>query len=219
MRQSLSLKVPVAALLAALLVPALAQDADTVAATDSASPAAAATAPPAATNDPSVATSEPARLAARAILLDSVRIGDEIVAVGERGTVVRGAKEDWQQVTGVPTRATLTAVSAVGDEVWAVGHDGVIVHSTDAGRTWERQRVDAWNPESDDAQSGVPLLDVLFLDSEHGFAVGAYSLLLETRDGGTTWQARSLLGDAPAPAGEPQQAATDPNEVPADGDN
>lgn len=33
-----------------------------------------------------------------------------------------------------------------------------------------------------------PLLDVLFLDSKTGFAVGAYGLIIHTRDGGQSWQ-------------------------------
>lgn len=33
-----------------------------------------------------------------------------------------------------------------------------------------------------------PLLDVLMLDAEHGFAAGGYNTLLETRDGGLSWQ-------------------------------
>ncbi len=207
MRQSLSLKLTIAVLLAGLTVAAAGQDSDTAAA-----PATAASAPGNRGGDSSVAPSEAARLASKGILLDSVRIGEEIVAVGERGAIVRGAGDQWQQVVGVPTRATLTAIHAVGDAAWAVGHDGVILHSADAGRTWARQRVDAWNPQSGDPQSGVPLLDVLFLDARHGFAVGAYSLLLETRDGGATWTARPLLGGAAEPAQSPEEAATDPAE-------
>ncbi|MAY40941.1 MULTISPECIES: YCF48-related protein [unclassified Neptuniibacter] len=33
----------------------------------------------------------------------------------------------------------------------------------------------------------TPLLDLLFLDSQHGYALGAYGLFLETRDGGNSW--------------------------------
>lgn len=33
-----------------------------------------------------------------------------------------------------------------------------------------------------------PLLDVLFLDDKTGFAVGAYGLIIHTRDGGQSWQ-------------------------------
>lgn len=33
----------------------------------------------------------------------------------------------------------------------------------------------------------TPLLDLLFLDSKKGYALGAYGLFLETRDGGNSW--------------------------------
>ncbi len=241
MRQSRLLNLPVAVVLMALATAAAAQstgEAGTAAPAaeqvEAEAPPAEAAAPPAsaapttasvvttATTDSSVAESEPARLAAKAVLLDSVRIGDKIIAVGERGMIVSGAGDAWQQVEHVPTRATLTAAFAVEQDVWAVGHDGVILHSGDAGATWERQRVDAWNAASEDPQSGVPLLDVLFLDAEHGFAVGAYSLLLETRDGGTTWEHRSVRGDAEPEAvaeeAEAAAAAASPEEA-AEGDN
>jgi len=156
--------------------------------------------------DPSIAGSEPVRLAAQALLVDSVRVGEDIIAVGERGTIVRGAGASWRQVAAIPTRASLTAAHAVDREIWVVGHDGVILHSGDAGLTWQRQRVDAWDAESADPQSGVPLLDVLFLDAQHGFAVGAYSLFLETRDGGKTWTRRSLLAGSPGLADAPEDS-------------
>ena len=67
----------------------------------------------------------------------------------------------------MPTRATLTALSAVGSKVWAVGRDGVILASGDAGEHWKVQRRDPWLPPTetsagDDARHGAPLLDVLF---------------------------------------------------------
>lgn len=234
MRQSRLLNLPVAVVLAAVLsvigpqATSAAQDAvvttpqaqtDDAAARDAAAdsvPAATARLP--AAKDSSVADSEIARLAAKAVLLDSVRIGDTIVAVGERGMIVRGAGEVWKQVEFVPTRATLTAAYAIDQHIWAVGHDGVILHSADAGVSWKRQRVDPWSADSDNPQSGVPLLDVLFLDANHGFAVGAYSLLLETRDGGATWESRSVGGDvAPVVEDAPVAvAAAPPAEVAAD---
>lgn len=34
----------------------------------------------------------------------------------------------------------------------------------------------------------TPLMDVLFLDEQKGFAVGAFGMILKTRDGGNTWE-------------------------------
>lgn len=167
-------------------------------------------------DDPSVLASETVRLADRAVLLDSVRVGEEIIAVGERGIIVRGAGDAFRQVADVPTRSTLTAAYAVGEQVWAVGHDGVIVHSTDGGARWERQRADPWRADSDDLQNGVPLLDVLFLDGTHGFAIGAYSLMLETRDGGKSWRRRSIRAPEAPPAADESADAMEPADAPAD---
>jgi photosystem II stability/assembly factor-like uncharacterized protein len=37
-----------------------------------------------------------------------------------------------------------------------------------------------------------PFLDVLFKNTQHGFAVGAFGYFFETKDGGKTWQDKSL---------------------------
>ena len=52
----------------------------------------------------------------------------------------------------------------------------------------------AYDDASENIDFGVtvPLLDVWFENDRHGFALGAYGILLQTTDGGTTW---SLLSD------------------------
>ncbi len=145
-----------------------------------------------AAGDPLALATEPMPLAERALVLDLARAGERVIAVGERGHVlVSSDGQAWAQSTGVPLRSTLTAISTIGDEAWAVGHDGVILHSADAGQTWQIQRRDPWKPAADglehDLRQGVPLLDVLFTDASNGIAIGAYSLLLQTNDGGRTW--------------------------------
>lgn len=131
-------------------------------------------------------------LAEHALLLDIARAGDRYVAVGERGHILLSRDgATWTQSAKVPLRSTLTAVAAVGNEAWAVGHDGVILHSADAGDSWTVQRHDPWQqaPEGKEHElrQGVPLLDVVFTDALHGIAIGAYSLLLTTADGGKSW--------------------------------
>ena len=42
--------------------------------------------------------------------------------------------------------------------------------------------------EDDRAGPAKPLLDVWFADENHGFVVGAYGILLQTLDGGTSWK-------------------------------
>jgi photosystem II stability/assembly factor-like uncharacterized protein len=178
--------------------------------TSAAEPAATAPAPapaaPASTwPDPVDSPAQVMPLAARALILDIAETATRAIAVGERGTVLwSDDRVTWTQVADMPTRSTLTAVTVLGDKVWAVGRDGVIVHSSDAGMHWTLQRKDPFVPAkedlSDNGQHGAPLLDVLFLDDTHGIAIGAYSLYLETSDGGSTWTQRSILQPAAASA-------------------
>lgn len=149
--------------------------------------------------DPVAAPAEVMPLAAHSLLLDIARAGERYVAVGARGDILlSGDGKSWQQAQ-VPTRATFTAVSALDANIWAVGHDGVIAHSADGGEHWSLQRQDPWKPPTDasdalhDSRQGVPLLDVLFSDPQHGFAVGAYSLALRTDDGGATWKPMTVV--------------------------
>jgi len=152
--------------------------------------------------DPVAAPAEIMPLAARSLLLDLARAGERYIAVGARGDILLSADgKEWQQAQ-VPTRATFTAVSAIDANIWAVGHDGVIMHSGDGGEHWTLQRQDPWKPAADasdalhDSRQGVPLLDVLFTDAKHGFAVGAYSLALRTDDGGDTWTPMNVASAA-----------------------
>lgn len=132
----------------------------------------------------------------QSLMLDFVDGSNRAIAVGERGHIaVSESRGDWRQVAGVPTRATLTAVAAVGDRAWAVGHDGIILGSEDGGLTWAVQRIDVWTaPAADDVDAefnptqGAPLLDVLALDRDRVIAIGAYSLMLISADGGQSWQ-------------------------------
>jgi photosystem II stability/assembly factor-like uncharacterized protein len=131
----------------------------------------------------------------RALVLDLTNGNSRAIAVGERGHVlVSESRSDWRQVEKVPTRSNLTAVTTAGESTWAVGHDGLIMFSADGGLTWTVQRQDVWKPMPDDADwdafdptQGAPLLDVLALNAQQVIAVGAYSLMLRSDDGGQTW--------------------------------
>ncbi|MFZ1724309.1 MAG: YCF48-related protein [Dokdonella sp.] len=144
-------------------------------------------------DDPLDRPAEVMPLAKSSLLLDITQSGDRYIAVGESGHVLISTDgSEWRQSANVPLRSTLTAVTSIASHVWAVGHDGVILHSGDAGEHWEIQRRDprgqpAAGVAADDIRQGAPLLDVLFTDANHGFAIGAYSLLLSTSDGGKTW--------------------------------
>jgi photosystem II stability/assembly factor-like uncharacterized protein len=123
------------------------------------------------------------------LLLDGALAGADIIAVGERGTILRSADPGagWQRIAS-PTRATLTAVSfatlAAPRLGWAVGHDALILATTDGGRTWVKQF------QGENLQDSF--LDVLALDAQRVLAVGAYGLALATTDGGRTWEKRKF---------------------------
>lgn len=129
-----------------------------------------------------------APLSAR-LLLDATRAGDAVVAVGERGLVLRSTDSGttWETMP-TPTSATLCAVSfATARHGWAVGHDGLILATIDAGRTW--------SPAAAERDLEAVFLDVLALDPNHVVAVGAFGLYRETHDGGATWRQRRVLED------------------------
>lgn len=178
------------------------------------------TAKPAAT-DPALLDAEVLPRASRSLLLDAVRTSAGYFAVGERGHVL--ASDDgvtWRQAA-VPTRATLTAIASVDGVMWAAGHDGVIVHSTDGGQTWVRRRAAPWSYDIVDPSEGVPVMDLLFTDAKNGFAIGAYSLMLVTSDGGVTWTPRSVSASAPVAEAEPgpEAPAEEGAEPAAEGDD
>jgi photosystem II stability/assembly factor-like uncharacterized protein len=155
-------------------------------------------------DDPSVLDAVQARRAQQSLLLDVLHSQAGYVAVGERGHILGSSDgRSWTQ-RPVPTRATLTAIASTTDgQFWAAGHDGVILQSVDGGQSWQRRRVAPWSIENTDPTRGIPILDLLFAEDGHGFAIGAYSLMLVTEDGGVTWSPRQVVQHAApaAPAG------------------
>ncbi len=170
----------------------------------------------------------PVRRPALAVLTAAALAGDTLIAVGERGIVLRSTDggRSWQQSAHVPTSVTLTAVRFTdGGRGWAVGHLGVVLSTRDGGATW-RKAVDGRglakvaqasadaHVAAGDARAEAlrkeaallvadgpdkPLLDILAISTDHVVVVGAYNLCLETRDGGSTWT--SLLDRVDNPKG------------------
>jgi photosystem II stability/assembly factor-like uncharacterized protein len=128
-------------------------------------------------------------LAKHSLLLDITRADNVLVAVGERGHVLRSVDNgaNWVQAEHVPTRSTLTTVFSIGERIWAGGHDAVIITSGDDGITWTLQNYD---PERQQA-----VMDVLFTDADNGMAIGSYGLYLRTQDGGQTWEDENVDPD------------------------
>jgi len=139
------------------------------------------------------------------------KYGDKAVAVGERGLILisKHGGDSWRQARS-PVAVTLTGV-AFSDEatIWVVGHGAVLLKSADGGENWsklldgkavaalvleaasgagadpafreEAERLMADGPDK-------PFLNIQFFDKDFGLIVGAYGLILGTRDGGATWR-------------------------------
>ncbi|MEO6293340.1 MAG: YCF48-related protein, partial [Burkholderiaceae bacterium] len=148
-----------------------------------------------------------------AATLAVARAGKRLVAVGERGTVLLSddSGQSWKQAQ-VPVQATLTTVCFANAQTgWAAGHLGVVLRSDDAGASWHKQLdgiqaaalvmqaaqvtgdVKAIANAERLAKEGAdkPFFDLEFRDTQHGFVVGAYGLMLSTADGGKSWAAVS----------------------------
>lgn len=129
----------------------------------------------------------PASVVTRGLLLDACRVGHAVVAVGERGNIVRtdDSGRSWE-VLHTPSAATLTGVTFTDlQHGWAVGHLGTILATRDGGTTWSLQG-ETLGPD-------VSLLDVTTFDNRHVLAVGAYGAAFHSYDGGRTWHPVRLL--------------------------
>ncbi|MCY7388700.1 MAG: hypothetical protein LH481_11655 [Burkholderiales bacterium] len=139
----------------------------------------------------------------RLLLTDAARIGNRVVAVGDRGYIVYSDSngESWQRATTPPNTPLLTAVTFIDAKTgWAVGHDSMILTSTDQGTSWTK----AFSAPDDQK----PLMDITFVDANTGFAVGAYGAFYATTDGGKTWTSRKLfegVKEAPKAAAAPKK--------------
>lgn len=130
----------------------------------------------------------PAATSPRLLLLDAARVGEDVVTVGESGTVLRSSDSGrtWTAVaTGEPATLTGVAFAPNSSRGWAVGHDALILVTNDHGRSWQKQ----WQGPDLEAS----FLDVCALSADRAIAVGAYGLFMVTADGGRSWQAQRVL--------------------------
>ncbi|MGE5514838.1 MAG: WD40/YVTN/BNR-like repeat-containing protein [Bacteroidota bacterium] len=121
------------------------------------------------------------------IVQDIARAEKALVAVGERGTVLRSEDEGktWSVAPTDVTR-TLTAVAfATPDLGIAVGHGGTLIHSQDGGRSWRHVALPGLEKES--------FLGVQATGPRQFAAFGTFGLLLTSEDGGTTWTRRQVV--------------------------
>ena len=120
----------------------------------------------------------------------AVQTPDSIVAVGERGLILRSTPDgSWEQQQA-PVRRMLNAVTVTRDDrLIAVGHDALVISGNSSGKAWTVIRAD---PALD-----MPLLDLWIGKEGRGFAVGAYGLALFTDDDGRNWSMRKIDAKEP----------------------
>ena len=113
-------------------------------------------------------------------------------AVGAFGTVVRTADggRHWE-TTQLTQGYSLDGVFFLNRDLgWVVGDNEYIFRSTSGGIDWQQQRFG----------KEFGLTSVAFIDSLHGWAVGAFfncecGVVLQTRDGGNSWNQQMVTSD------------------------
>lgn len=160
----------------------------------------------------------PSAMASQSMIFSIHRFGNRVFATGHRGHILYSDDngDSWSQAE-VPVRSAILDIHfPTRDLGWAVGHEGVILHSRDRGQTWEKQfdglrygteglafyeNLVAENPDNEaypyyveemqfaiEQGADKPLFKVRFHDEKHGHALGAYGMILVTRDGGRHWE-------------------------------
>ena len=146
------------------------------------------------------------QLASQSLLIDAVRAGKRMVAVGEYGDIVLSDDDGktWRQAAHVPVTITLASAFFINDKKgWAVGHDTTIITTEDGGENWTKQYGGGEHEQA--------LLSVFFRDADHGIAVGAFNMAVETSDGGKTWTERkTLMPPHEPPKVKPEDMNADP---------
>jgi photosystem II stability/assembly factor-like uncharacterized protein len=118
----------------------------------------------------------------RIVLMEVVRTGDRLVAVGERGF-----GRSWK-AHPTPVDRTLTGVAFKdGRTGVAVGHGGTVIRTEDGGDTWSHVPLAEAGSDS--------LLGVANLGGDHFVAYGAFGLYFDSVDAGKTWQKRMILSE------------------------
>ncbi|WP_164549054.1 WD40/YVTN/BNR-like repeat-containing protein [Amphritea opalescens] len=82
----------------------------------------------------------PSYRADQTLMLDIAKHGDQLLAVGDQGVVMRSSDQGqhWQQVQ-TPFSVMLTSVFFTdAQHAWLTGHDGLFAASQDGGMTWQK---------------------------------------------------------------------------------
>ncbi len=165
--------------------------------------------------DPIDTPATPSSRAASIPMTAVARAGSRFVAAGLRGTVLLSDDigQHWRQVAAPVSSDLVSVYFATPEQGWISGQDGVILHTADGGVTWRKQldgrRLEvllkaAYSARAAAGDAGAkyvlseighdfengtqqPLLGLWFKDEHHGYAVGSFGIIVETKDGGATW--------------------------------
>ena len=114
--------------------------------------------------------------------------------VGAAGTYLESVDggQTWKprQLDGVDEQ--LMSIQFVNDELgFIVGEFGTLLRTESGGQTWSEVKLD-WEELAPTLSNTLGIIephlfDVAFCNERDGYAVGEYSIVLATRDGGRTW--------------------------------
>ena len=122
---------------------------------------------------------------------------DNGLAAGANGTILRTADggASWSTVDS-GTSERLLSVAYFGTKAMAVGESGAVAQSDDAGVSWRAADV-SYVLAGESPGEPVPVDETLrgvgLVSDQRGFAFGDGGLMLETRDGGASWQRLQLI--------------------------
>jgi photosystem II stability/assembly factor-like uncharacterized protein len=175
--------------------------------------------------DPLEQPAQMSDLQLRAPVLAITGAGTALIAVGQRGRILRATSptSPWRQMA-VPVSTDLVAVSFPSpNHGWAVGHDGIVLSSSDGGVSWQRRldgrrayqielsyykalaargnagglREVRYLKKVASRAPAWPFLDVWFKNDSDGYLVGAFGMIFHTSDGGTSWTPMTDCADNP----------------------
>lgn len=113
--------------------------------------------------------------------------GQSWIACGGNGTLeISNDGIHWTQVKvplsqGAQRNCHWESIAQSGSELWIAGCPGsLFLYSPDFGQTWEVRYTGV----------STPIHDIVFFDSQRGWAVGPLGKILATRDGGQSWYAQ-----------------------------
>jgi photosystem II stability/assembly factor-like uncharacterized protein len=127
--------------------------------------------------------------------------------IGYGGKIIETANGgmSWSQIDAGTRKSLYSIDFAPGHQVgWIVGEEGLILRTTDGGKTWKPQEAVVWlddackDPEErayrqiDSPCQYAYLFAISAVDERNAYAVGDKSIYTRTRDGGETWEVRTL---------------------------